>query len=301
MRKVSVISHHILSPVAEGSCEAYLACMEGRSGVRLHEGTFGVREPFMAALFDREKIYGQAAGTGIEGYSFYETLSMLSIHKALEGSDIDPAAPDTAFILSTTKGNVELLGSGADVSLGASSSRIVSRFKPLCTPLTVSNACISGLNAMIQGMRMIRSGRARNVVVCGAESQGAFIVTGFQSLKALSPEPCRPFDANRCGLNLGEAAATVILSADEGPWEIVDGAIRNDANHISGPSRTAEGSFEALRHVLQTGLAPAMVCPHGTATLYNDAMEAVALGRAHLEKLPICSLKGIFGHTMGAA
>ena len=150
---------------------------------------------------------------------------------------------------------------------------------------------------------MIRSGRFRQVIVVGAELQPPFVVTGFQSLKALSPEACKPFDASRVGLNLGEAAAAIVLKADEGDWELVAGAIRNDANHISGPSRTGEGSYNALRAVLpfveKKDLA--FVNVHGTATVYNDEMESIALGRAGLTDVPVNALKGYFGHTMGAA
>lgn len=133
--------------------------------------------------------------------------------------------------------------------------------------------------------------------------QSRFIVTGFQSLKALSLNPCKPFDADREGLNVGEAAAAMVLSVSKSAWEIVDGAVRNDANHISGPSRTGEGSYNALRYVLEGVSADelAFVNVHGTATRYNDQMEAIALNRAGLQDVPVNALKGIFGHTMGAA
>ena len=128
-------------------------------------------------------------------------------------------------------------------------------------------------------------------------------MTGFQSLKALSEAPCKPFDAQRDGLNLGEAAAAVVLGFGEDGWEIVDGAVRNDANHISGPSRTGEGSFKSLRYVLRH-CSPeelAFVNVHGTSTRYNDEMEAIAIDRAGLLDVPVNALKGTFGHTMGAA
>ena len=140
----------------------------------------------------------------------------------------------------------------------------------------------------------------------GSDVQSRFIISGFQSFKALSDEACRPFDKDRRGLNLGEAAATIIFK-DEVPgpddWCIVSGAVRNDANHISGPSRTGEGSFRALKAALgdfDPGLL-AMVSVHGTSTPYNDEMEAIAIARAGLDKVPVSCLKGVFGHTMGAA
>ncbi|MBR5928713.1 MAG: beta-ketoacyl synthase, partial [Prevotella sp.] len=134
-----------------------------------------------------------------------------------------------------------------------------------------------------------------------------FIISGFQSLMALSPMECRPFDIERVGLNLGEAAATIIydkvdqIGADE--WQAVSGAVRNDAHHISNPSRTGEGSYRAIRAAM--GEMPAerlaFVNVHGTSTLYNDEMEAVAVNRAGLKDVPVNSLKGYYGHTMGAA
>lgn len=237
---------------------------------------------------------------GFTGHSFFENIAIEAAQKAISGIEI---TPNTGFILSTAKGNVEFIGR-EDISLALSARRIADALGVKTTPIVVSNACISGVAAMLQGMRMIRSGAFDKVIVVGAEVQSPFIETGFDCLKAISPEPCRPFDKVRQGLNLGEAAAAMVLCADEGPWEIVDGVIRNDANHISGPSRTAEGSYKCLRYVLES-LAKedrlSFVSVHGTATPYNDEMEAIAMDRAGLSHVPVCAIKGYFGHTMGAA
>ena len=152
------------------------------------------------------------------------------------------------------------------------------------------------------------SGQYDAAVVIGADVLSPFIVAGFQSLKALSDEQCRPFSANRKGLNLGEAAATVVYTVDdaaEDGWRMLAGAVRNDANHISGPSRTGEGSYRALCSVLDdSGLtADDLAClnVHGTSTLYNDEMESIAINRAGLSGVPVNAMKGYFGHTLGAA
>jgi 3-oxoacyl-[acyl-carrier-protein] synthase-1 len=205
-------------------------------------------------------------------------------------------------VLSSIKGKVEAIGK-EDVSLAASARAIAEKLGVQTHPVVVSNACISGLAALVQGMRMIRSGLADHVIVVGAEVQSPFIVTGFQSLKARSLNACRPFAQERDGLNLGEAAAALVLSKEPGRWELVEGAIRNDANHISGPSRTGEGSYNALRAVLSHCRREelAFVNVHGTATRYNDEMESIAIERAGLPDVPVNALKGIFGHTMGAA
>jgi hypothetical protein len=153
-------------------------------------------------------------------------------------------------------------------------------------------------------MRLLNAGIYKTAIIIGCDIQTPFIVSGFQSFKALSQEQCRPFDSNRTGLNLGEAAATIIwTTAQEGKWKLLAGSNHNDANHISGPSRTGEGLYRTLMDLKadmrQTQLA--MISVHGTATLYNDEMESIAIHRADLEKVPVCALKGYYGHTMGTA
>jgi 3-oxoacyl-[acyl-carrier-protein] synthase-1 len=178
--------------------------------------------------------------------------------------------------------------------------------------MVVSNACISGAAAQIAAMRELQSGNSDHAVVVGVDFLSKFIISGFQSFKALSPVLCRPFDKDRCGLNLGEAAATMIFSQGvEGVRELMElkgvrliaGAIRNDANHISAPSRTGDGCFRALKYILQDIDINeiAFINVHGTATPYNDSAEVQGLVRAGLEHVPVNSLKPVFGHTLGAA
>lgn len=292
MRKVVCIGDHILSPLGEGSSLNFEAVLEGRSALKLQEGTFGVPEPFVASLMERPSGEGP----------LFDRLIIDSARKAAEAAGINPSDRRCGIVLSSIKGNVEELGK-RDVSLAASARTLADALGNPNPPLVVSNACISGLAALVQGRRMILSGAYDKVIVTGAELQSRFIVCGFQSLKALSAKPCRPFDAERDGLNLGEAVASMVLSVGEDGWEIAEGAVRNDANHISGPSRTGEGSYQALRYVLE-GIDPASLAfinVHGTSTLYNDEMESIAIDRAGLLDVPVNALKGIYGHTMGAA
>ena len=295
MRKVVVIGESILSPLGDTPAENFAAVCRGESALRRYEGTFGVKEPFVASLMDRSRWQA-------EGRTFFDAIVLEAARRAVEAAGIDAASPRTAFVLSSIKGNIESIDT-QDVTLACSARRLVDAFGNPNPPLVVSNACISGLAALLQGRRILLGGGFDQVVVVGAEVQSRFIVTGFQSLKALSDAPCKPFDAQRDGLNLGEAAAAVVLGFGETGWELVDGAVRNDANHISGPSRTGEGSFKALRHVMRhaTPEELAFVNVHGTSTLYNDEMEAIALDRAGLLAVPVNALKGTFGHTMGAA
>jgi len=308
MRRVGIAGVGLVTPLGNSPAGVLAAVRAGKSALALHPG---FPEPYFASMLPREGA----------SEPFFEQVSLEAARKAVENAGIDPSDPSTGFILSSIKGDIEHFGK-SDVSLAYSAGNIARALGVKTRPVVVSNACISGLAALVQGMRMIRAGQYKNVIVVGTEVQSPFIVTGFQSLKALSVEPCKPFDANRVGLNLGEASAAMVLSeiigaednyfsgrcpknqfSSAGAWELVEGAIRNDANHISGPSRTGEGSYNALRAVLPfvDKKELAFVNVHGTATVYNDEMEAIALNRAGLLDVPVNALKGYFGHTMGAA
>lgn len=309
------VSDNIISPLGTTTEENYTAVKAGKSALRRYESTSDLPEPFFASLIDEDALADEyAALGGLDGYTRFERRMILSVSKALKGTGIDPASDDVLFIISSTKGNVELLDSAVDCEgdrdrrerLGCSAEMVAGYFGNKNTPVVVSNACISGLCAQIAAMRQLAARKYGTVIVTGSDVQSRFIISGFQSFRALSDEACRPFDAGRKGLNLGEAAATMIFTYKiPGPddWVLLRGSIRNDANHISGPSRTGEGSFRAIKAVLGD-IAPerlALVSVHGTSTAYNDEMESIALTRAGLKDVPVNSLKGYFGHTMGAA
>lgn len=324
-KAVVKVADNIISPLGTTTEENYAAVKAGKSVLRLYESSKDLPEPFFASLIDEAALadeYARLVSTakpgeysGLDGLTRFEKRLILSVSKALKGTGIDPASDDVLFVVSSTKGNVELLDSGVGPCggdpvererLGNSAERVARFFGNNNTPVVMSNACISGLCAQITAMRELQAGRFCTVVVTGCDVQSRFIISGFQSFKALSLEACRPFDAQRKGLNLGEAAATIIFKyKTPGPddWVLLRGAVRNDANHISGPSRTGEGSFRAIKAVLGD-IKPeelALVSVHGTSTAYNDEMESIALSRAGLQNVPVNSLKGYFGHTMGAA
>jgi 3-oxoacyl-[acyl-carrier-protein] synthase-1 len=143
-------------------------------------------------------------------------------------------------------------------------------------------------------------------VVVGADVLSKFVVAGFQSFHSLSGQACRPFDKERDGLTLGEGAGAIVLTNDQSVCprpliEFVSGATSNDANHISGPSRTGEGLLIAIEQTLNGFKDVDLISAHGTATPYNDDMESKAIHRAGLSHVPVNSLKGYIGHTLGAA
>ena len=298
---VSVLADNVISPLGGTSEENYQAVKEGKSAIRAYAPmTAGIPNGFVASLLSSD----------------FEELAFRSAQKAIDASGINVSSTRTVFILSSTKGAIEKLGQTEDdkLYLGNIAQRIAARLGIQLSPIVVCNACISGLAAMILASRLLVSKKYDYAVVCGADCPNRFIISGFQSLNAMSAFSCQPFDIERQGLNLGEAAATVVLgreittkSVNNGcrkqVWQIGHGYIKNDAYHISSPSKTAEGLYEALQETMN-GIDKrniAFINAHGTATLFNDQMEAIAIHRAELQDIPVNALKGYVGHTLGAA
>lgn len=313
---VRKIADNIVSPIGFTTEENFAAVMAGRSALRRYESLWNLPFPCFASLIPDERLDAefdaQVSRSPGTVYTKFEKVLLLSATKAVMECGLDTSSARVVFILSSTKGNVALLADeNPDIErvTPAHTAQLVARhFNNPNIPITVSNACISGLCAQIEAYRCLMSGQYDTVVVIGADVLSPFIVAGFQSLKALSDEQCRPFSANRRGLNLGEAAATVVYAVDDGAadgWRMLAGAVRNDANHISGPSRTGEGSYQALTTMMRfNGLeANDLAClnVHGTSTLYNDEMESIAITRAGLADVPVNAMKGYYGHTLGAA
>ncbi len=307
MRNVYVVADNVFSPLGKNTRDNMDALKTGKTGIQLHKNNI-YTEPFFASLLSPADKFSD------ESISAFERIVIHSASDAMQQTDIDPGDKKNGFILSSTKGNISLIENLSDksipenrVSLNTSADIIAKNLGFTSEPLVVSHACISGLLAIITGMRLIQSGIYENLVISGGDLISSFIYSGFKSFQAISPNPCRPFDATRDGINLGEAAATVILSATKipGAAQLTGGSVSNDANHISGPSRTGEELFLAISSALkQAGIQPAeidFISAHGTATRFNDEMEARAFHLASLENVPVNSLKGSYGHTLGAA
>lgn len=174
----------------------------------------------------------------------------------------------------------------------------------------VSNACVSGAQAVIEAVDALDDGDCDAALVVGGDVITDFVVAGFDALQARSPRRARPFDRARDGLSLGEAGCDLLLlpptddpRAGAYPRVVAYGC-SNDANHISGPSRDGSGLALAIERALQ-GVDKSKIraiCAHGTATEYNDAMEARAFHAAFAgAPPPVFGIKGAIGHTLGAA
>lgn len=298
------IADNITSPLGMTTEQNYQAVKSGGSALRCYGSRWGLPEAFTAALFDGDLMQRLA----VKGLTRFESLAVHSVRDALRCVDLDITASNVVLILSTTKGNIELIESDdlPRVLPGVAAKHIASEIGLSTDPIVACNACISGVTAVILASRLLEMRCYDYAIVCGADVQSKFTVSGFQSLKAVAEDACRPFDLERTGLNLGEAAATMILAREsqgQNNWAIEAGAIRNDAFHISAPSRHGEGAYRALQAIGGSKCTEktAFISAHGTATMFNDQMESVAIERAGLQSVPVNGLKGYYGHTLGAA
>ncbi len=293
------------------------AIEDGLSGVAERKDPRLSDSPVMAAVIPDETFaclaaqYGGADGKS-GALTRTELLLAAVIGSIVSQTGIDMSSADTFIVFSSTKGNVSLLDPSSSnqderAYLWEMGERVASRFGASGRFCVISNACISGVSALVVARRLILSGKYRKIVVAGCDTLSRFIVSGFASFRSLSGGVCRPYDSSRDGLNLGEAAGAVLLSDafSKGAVVLSGGAISDDANHISGPSRTGDGLFFAMRNAMnEAGVTPddiSFLNMHGTATVYNDEMESKAVGLAGLSSVPVQSLKPYFGHTLGAS
>lgn len=182
--------------------------------------------------------------------------------------------------------------------------------------LIVSNACASGANAIGQAWEWVRGGRADRALAGGYDALTQLVFSGFDSLQALSPTACRPFDAGRDGLSLGEGAAVVVLETLDSArkrgadilGELIGYGTTIDAHHLTQPQPEGDAALKSMAAACDAArVTPAQidyVNAHGTGTPLNDSAEALAIGRwaaSHAATLPVSSTKASIGHLLGAA
>ena len=231
-------------------------------------------------------------------------------------SDIEPSR--LGLILSTTKGEMAafenlFIHNKFDFNFNAYHlAQNLARELAVPGPVwAVSNACASGLVAIIQAAWLIKWGQADVMLVIGVDTLTEFVLEGFNCLRALSPNPCRPFDESRDGITLGDGVGVLLLVRPDlvsgPPKAVLSGwGISNDANHITGPSRTGLGLKLALNQALNQAKLEksdiACLNAHGTATMFNDETESQAYFDWFGPDGPcISAFKGYIGHTLGAA
>ena len=306
--KVYLGQGSMLTAYGLGVERTYQAMAAGQSGLRQAKTPQGSEQP----LFHTQRV-SDADIEPTPGLTRLERMAATTMSDLFRKTAVAPSDPSLIAIVATTKGNIGSLVEPEaepprETLLTHTADTLVRAFGLANRPIVVCNACISGLAAAIIAARLIRQHRCRHALVVAVDELTDFVATGFLSFRSVSQGACRPYDAGRDGLSLGEGAAALLLTADPAlsAGTCIEGAaMTDDANHISGPSRTGEPLANAIRRALrQTGLGPediSMVNPHGTATLYNDEMESKAIHLAQLDETPLVSLKPYLGHTLAAS
>jgi len=307
--EVYIVGDEVISPLGIGSESNFQRLLEGGTAIAPVTDSRLFDRTIHAARIDETQANDLVRET--TRYTRLERLFILALQRLIDKHDI-PLGKDTLVVLSTTKGNIGLLANPASTfpqqraNLNTMAEVIRRHFGFENPFIPISNACISGSLAMSVARRLLRyDSRYKRAIVVGGDELSKFIVSGFDAFQALADGPCRPFDRDRKGLNLGEAFAAVYLSKTpvRGAVKLMGAGSFNDANHISGPSRTGEGLYLSIREAMREAgdITPDFISAHGTATLYNDEMEAIAFQRCSLSAVPLHSLKGYFGHTLGAS
>jgi len=270
--------------------------------------------------------------TGDNGYTRTTLLSLAAMKNLLEHADIGLLRKEPfAFINANTVGGMskmediymDVITVDNDkrnnkyintLDCAESTQNVATHYalKPLMA--TISTACSSSSNSLLLGARMIKQGVVKRAVCGGGDALSRFTLNGFNSLKNVSKKPCQPFDQNRGGLNLGEAAGFCLLESESSAKArgadiiaVLSGyANTNDAYHPTAPSATGEGANRTMQQALDmAGLRPAdigYINAHGTATQNNDLSEGLAIQNLFGANAPhFSSTKPYTGHTLAAA
>ena len=314
MKDLFLLDDAIISPLGFSTEENLASLRKGISGLKLHKNSRFPNGKFYAGISDNGLLKKAFQHIGNPAkFTKLEQMMLLAVHIVISvnpGLDLT----ETALILSTTKGNIDLLEKNTSfpknrVYLTELGKVIGDFFGFKNEPIVVSNACVSGGLALAVAKRFIAAGKFEQAIVIGGDLVSDFVVSGFNSFQAISATPCAPFSKDRSGISIGEAAAAILVSCrnpkNSPVVSLIGEATANDANHISGPSRTGDGLVKCMEKALQdagiTGKEVSYISAHGTGTMYNDEMEAVALNRLNLTSIPLNSFKGYYGHTLGAS
>ncbi|WP_185288770.1 beta-ketoacyl synthase N-terminal-like domain-containing protein [Chryseobacterium lactis] len=311
-KEIYITDYNCVTPLGFNVDANWKALVEGKSGVDLHQ-IIDNQDAFYASMIHSEDLEKEFSTIQNDSHTFtrLEKMFILSIKPLIERHSI---TEHTAFILSTTKGNISLLKNKTelpeDVYLSKLAGKIAGLFGFKTKPIVVSNACVSGVMAIAVAKNMIQAGKYHDAFVIAGDELSEFVISGFNSFQAIGSGPCKPYDKNRNGINIGEAAAAVYITSapaenEKFRFKILGDSAINDANHISGPSRTGDGLYDSIRNAMtEAGVSAAQIdfiSAHGTATLYNDEMEAIAFNRMELQHVPLNSMKGYYGHCLGAS
>lgn len=309
IKKVSIVDTAVVTALGNNLQDTWRRLIKGDSGI-------GLIKRFSA------ETYGSRIAATIDDLRSMQERSIIDdlIGRLLRG--LSDVPNDTALITATTKLGIDNLeriwqkkvAHTGDILPSSMSEMVSSRLGLKKTGINISASCASSTIAIAQGAALITSGQSDSVLICCADVVTEFTFSGFSSLKVVSPDPCKPFDRKRNGLTLGDGAAALLLMSDERAVKegrksmaVIRGwGIANDAFHITSPAQDGCGLVSAIERALARGSVrqediPA-ISAHGTATIYNDLMELTAFNKVFFgRKMPVYSVKGATGHTVGAS
>jgi len=328
MRGIAVTGMGIISSIGKNFEETYLSLKNGKSGINFPEilqtnynnlpvGEIKLSNAALSDLLDLPKDHT---------YTRTALLGVYAILELLKNSGYEQFPEDTGFISGTSVGGIDMTERHFnDYKKSPENQKYIQAQHPGFTTekiaeyfglpemvTTISTACSSSANAIMMGARMIESGRLKRVIVGGSDCLTKFTLNGFNSLKILSENKNRPFDDERDGFNLGEAAGYLLLEAEDCIQnrkilgKVLGYGNANDAFHQTASSENGEGAFQAISKALKkAGLSISdidYINAHGTGTKNNDLSESIALKRVFGTKIPnFSSTKGFTVHTLGAA
>lgn len=329
--KVVVTGMGIISAIGKNVEENFSALNSNRSGLKnlslfpsIHHGKLKVGQIEMSnqQLIESLKLPSE------NNFTRTALLGLYAAQQAVDNAGIASISEHkTGLISSTTVGGMDFIEKFctdfhqnvnarkyiSTQEAGDSTTKIADHIGIQDFTTTISTACSSAANAMILGAKMIESGKLDRVIVGGTDALAKFTINGFNSLMILSQNLNAPFDQNRQGLNLGEAAAYLVLEREDLAikqnkkiWSFLSGyGNANDAYHQTASSENGEGAFLAMKKALEKANLSAKaidyINAHGTATPNNDLSEGKALQRI-FKKMPVfSSTKPFTGHTLAAA
>ena len=331
-KNIVITGEGIISAIGNDKAAVLQSLLDGRSGIvemkHLHSSHHEL--PVGEVQLSNDEMKAMLALPIEEQTSRTSLMGMLAVRQALAEAQLPETAPKNrrvVLISGTTVGGMDITEQYYDSfatsdehldclkkhDCGSSTEEIAAMFGiSECT--TISTACSSAANALILGANLLKTGQADLVIAGGSEALTRFHLNGFNSLMILDHEPCRPFDAQRAGLNLGEGAAFVVMEteasarergADIHAW-LTGYGNACDAFHQTASSDNGEGAYRAMTEALEMAqLKPEdidYVNAHGTGTPNNDLSESAALKRVFAEKMPlISSTKAFTGHTTSAS
>ncbi len=321
----------IISAIGNNTSQCLQSLIDGKSGIEkikfldtIHKDDFLVGEVKFSNndLLELLEIPKSQA----KNYTRTSLLGLFAAKEAIKDAGISVNdGLKTAIVSATTVGGMDITENcygKEDAGIeyinthlcGDSTNKIADFLKIYDYRATISTACSSAANAIIHGARLIKHGVVDRVLAGGVDSLSKFTLNGFNSLMILDKEPCKPFDENRRGLNLGEGAGYIVLESSKAIERKGNKAIcrlsgyanANDAYHQTASSPTGEGAYLSMSKALEMSRLSIeyidYINVHGTGTENNDLSEGTAIKRIFKDKIPpFSSTKSFTGHTLAAA